>query len=62
MRPLLTLCLALTVTLFAADRPNILFSLTDGQGYGDIGSHGNPVLKTPNLDKLRSESVRFTDF
>ena len=46
----------------AADRPNILFILTDDQGYGDIGAHGNPILKTPNLDKLRSESVRFTDF
>ncbi|MFM2382551.1 MAG: hypothetical protein RL515_538, partial [Verrucomicrobiota bacterium] len=62
MRPLLTLCLALTATLFAADRPNILFILTDDQGYGDISAHGNPILKTPNLDKLRSESVRFTDF
>ena len=50
------------VLSFAADRPNILFILTDDQGYGDISAHGNPVLKTPNLDKLRSESVRFTDF
>lgn len=43
-------------------RPNILFLLTDDQGYGDISAHGNPVLKTPNLDKLRSESLRFKDF
>lgn len=43
-------------------RPNILFLLTDDQGYGDISAHGNPVLKTPHLDKLRSESLRFTDF
>jgi arylsulfatase A-like enzyme len=43
-------------------RPNILFLFTDDQGYGDISAHGNPVLKTPNLDKLRSESVRFIDF
>jgi len=50
------------VTSLAADRPNILFILTDDQGYGDIGAHGNPILKTPNLDQLRSESVRFTDF
>ncbi len=46
----------------AGKRPNIVFILTDDQGYGDISAHGNPVLKTPNLDKLRSESVRFTDF
>ena len=48
----------------AADsaKPNILFILTDDQGYGDISAHGNPVLKTPNLDKLHGEGVRFTDF
>jgi arylsulfatase len=50
------------VAAFAGDRPNIIFILTDDQGYGDIGAHGNPVLKTPNLDKLHAESVRFTDF
>jgi arylsulfatase len=43
-------------------KPNILFILTDDQGYGDLSAHGNPVLKTPNLDKLHSQSVRFTDF
>ena len=51
-----------TLTSFAAERPNILFILTDDQGYGDVSAHGNPVLKTPNLDKLHAESVRFTDF
>jgi arylsulfatase len=50
------------LTALAADRPNIIFILTDDQGYGDLSAHGNPVLKTPNLDKLRSQSVRFTDF
>ena len=43
-------------------RPNILFILTDDQGYGDLSVHGNPVLKTPNLDKLHGESVRFTNW
>ncbi len=43
-------------------RPNIIFMLTDDQGYGDFSAHGNPVLKTPNLDRLRTESVRFEDF
>ena len=46
----------------AARRPNIVFILTDDQGYGDIAAHGNPVIKTPNLDRLHGESVRFTDF
>ena len=43
-------------------RPNIVFLLTDDQGYGDISAHGNPVLKTPHLDQLRGEGRRFTDF
>ncbi len=43
-------------------RPNVIVIMTDDQGYGDFSCHGNPVLKTPNMDKLHGESVRFTDF
>ncbi len=43
-------------------RPNIVFIITDDQGYGDISAHGNPILKTPHLDRLHAASVRFTDF
>jgi arylsulfatase len=46
----------------AGRRPNIVFVLTDDQGYGDVSAHGNPVLKTPNMDRLHAEGVRFTDF
>ncbi len=46
----------------AGKRPNIIFILTDDQGYGDLSVHGNPILKTPHLDRLHGESVRFTDF
>src|SRR5262249_48875430 len=42
--------------------PNIILIMTDDQGYGDLGCHGNPHLKTPSLDRLHQESVRFTDF
>ncbi len=42
--------------------PNIVFILTDDQGYGDLACHGNPYVKTPHLDRLHGESVRFTDF
>jgi arylsulfatase A-like enzyme len=55
-------CLEARAETIAGKRPNIVFILTDDQGYGDITAHGNPVLKTPHLDKLRSEGVRFTDF
>ena len=43
-------------------RPNIIYVMTDDQGYGDIAAHGNPVIKTPNLDRLHRESVRLTEF
>ena len=43
-------------------RPNVILVITDDQGYGDLSCHGNPDFKTPNLDRLYSESVRFTDF
>jgi arylsulfatase len=42
--------------------PNIIFLLTDDQGYGDLSCHGHPFLKTPNFDRLREQSVRFPDF
>ena len=45
-----------------ASKPNIVFILTDDQGYGDVGKHGHPLLKTPNLDALHDQSVRFEQF
>ncbi len=42
--------------------PNVVFVLTDDQGYGDLACHGNPIVKTPNLDKMHSESVRLTNY
>jgi hypothetical protein len=32
--------------------PNVIIVFTDDQGYGDLSCHGNPILKTPNIDKL----------
>jgi len=46
----------------AAERPNVVFILTDDQGFGDLACHGNTVIQTPNLDRLHAESVRFTNF
>ena len=42
--------------------PNVLLIITDDQGYGDLGFHGNPQIKTPRLDALARESVRFRTF
>ncbi len=55
------LLLGLSISL-ADDKPNVVIVMTDDQGYGDLSCHGNPDFKTPNLDRLHSESIRFTDF
>lgn len=46
----------------AAPRPNVILIMTDDQGYGDFSCFGNPHVKTPNLDKLHSESMRLTQY
>ena len=43
-------------------KPNVIVILVDDAGYGDYSCHANPVAKTPNVDKLHGESVRFSDF
>ena len=43
-------------------QPNVILLMTDDQGYGDLSVHGHPYLKTPNMDRLHSESIRFTNF
>jgi arylsulfatase A-like enzyme len=42
--------------------PNIVLILADDLGYADLGCYGNPQARTPHLDRLASEGVRFTDF
>ena len=46
----------------AQRRPNVVILITDDQGYGDLGAHGHPLVKTPHLDRLYAESARLTDF
>lgn len=60
--PALLLAGALRGESEPSPRPNILLILTDDQGYGDLSAHGHPLLRTPHLDRLRSESARFSDF
>lgn len=45
----------------AAEKPSILFIMADDIGYGDLGSYGATLVKTPNLDKLRAGGCKFTD-
>jgi hypothetical protein len=42
--------------------PNVVLIVTDDQGYGDLGVHGNPVINTPNLDRFAHESVEVESF
>ena len=70
----LTTCLFLCTQAFAAatesrseaqtagGKPNVIVVLTDDQGYGDLSLTGNPILKTPNMDRLAREGVQFANF
>jgi len=42
--------------------PNVIIIFTDDQGYGDLGSYGSPLIKTPHLDRMAREGRRFTSF
>ncbi|MGF1578574.1 MAG: arylsulfatase [Gemmataceae bacterium] len=46
----------------AKTRPNVIIVMTDDQGYGEFSCHGNPIAKTPNIDRLAAQSIRLTDF
>jgi arylsulfatase A-like enzyme len=46
----------------SAKQPNVVLVITDDQGYGDLSCHGNPILKTPNIDKLFAQSTRMTNY
>ena len=67
---LFRLVLSMVVALYSSavlsaegsTRPNVLFILADDLGWGDIGCYGHPELKTPHLDQLAAEGLRFTQF
>jgi arylsulfatase A-like enzyme len=60
------LCVAAATAIASAaapsTRPNVILIMTDDQGYGDFSRHGNPAIKTPQLDALAGRSIRFSDF
>ena len=61
-------CMALTFLLCAAgliaadSRPNVILVMTDDHGYGDLGIHGNPHVRSPNVDRFGREGVQFSRF
>ncbi len=68
MKPLITLFLALavvccrTATAAGSPPPNVVIILCDDLGYGDLGCYGHPSIRTPRLDRMAAEGLRFTDF
>src|SRR5215207_569351 len=44
------------------DRPNIVLIMADDLGYGELGCYGQKIIKTPRIDELARDGIRFTDF
>ncbi len=57
------LCVVGAVTLYAEEaKPNFVIIFTDDQGYQDLGCFGSPNIKTPRIDQMAAEGIRFTNF
>jgi len=57
----LVLPFALPIGKSLAEKPNIVYIMVDDLGYGDLGCYGQKRIKTPSLDKMAAEGIRFTD-
>jgi arylsulfatase A-like enzyme len=62
MKSLLAACLTIAVasSVYAADKPNIVFIMADDLGYADLGCYGQKDILTPNIDQLARDGIRFT--
>jgi arylsulfatase A-like enzyme len=58
---LLAFC-SLNAAIIAAERPNIVFVLTDDMGPGDLACYGGTIAPTPNIDRMAAEGIRFTQY
>ena len=56
------LLLAVSCARAQPERPNVIFILADDLGYGDLGSYGQELIRTPRLDRMAAEGMRFTQF
>ena len=59
---LILFCLSSCVKVDRKVKPNFIIIFADDLGYGDLGSYGHPTIKTPHLDQMASEGMRFTQF
>jgi len=59
----LVICSIITIFLSSqAATPNVIIIMADDQGYQDLGCFGSPKIKTPHIDRMAKEGMRFTDF
>ncbi|MEM9480896.1 MAG: arylsulfatase [Verrucomicrobiota bacterium] len=61
-KTVLSLLILLTLSIQAAEEPNIIAILTDDQGWGDLSIHGNTAISTPNIDRMAREGAQFDRF
>ena len=54
--------LALVGSHAAATKPNVVLMMCDDLGWGDVGFNGNKTIKTPHLDRMAANGLKFTDF
>lgn len=59
---LLALLSITTIAIAKEEQPNIILIMADDQGWGDVGYHGHPHLKTPNIDKLANSGIKLERF
>lgn len=60
-----SICLVASMVLAVSavpQQPNVIIVITDDQGYGDLGCSGNPIVKTPNIDRFHEQAVRLTNY
>src|SRR2546423_6129695 len=57
-----TAAAAITAHAATARKPNVVIILADDMGYADVGCFGDPVIRTPHLDRMCAEGVKFTNF
>lgn len=55
-------CLAAVPTAQPVEHPNFVILFADDLGYGDLGCYGHPTIRTPNLDRMAADGMRFTQF
>ena len=62
IRPICFFAALILATAALAKQPNIIIVMTDDQGYPELSVNGNPILKTPHLDRMAREGMRFSDY